>query len=262
MPQPYTRSSKRNLGQNSVARILPCKKLDIADPIKWLALGWQDLTRAPRISLFFGVFFVIAPWSIVYLVSLTGWYLVIFPALIGFMLIGPFLAAGLYDVSREFSKGRHPQLLHCVKAINRNAINEWAFGFLLMVIMVFWLKLASIIHTVYPPYLNENLHNLMPFLLVGTIVGISFTTLVFCISVFTQPILMARQVDLATAVLTSMNTVWQNKLPMFIWACTICMSVGIGFVTGFIGFMLLMPLIGYASWHGYRDALENVADLA
>ena len=68
---------------------------------------------------------------------------------------------------------------------------------------------------------------------------------------------MERQVDLATAVLTSLNAVWLNKLPMFIWAAIIFTTVAIGFVTGFIGFIILMPIIGYASWHAYIDCIQT-----
>lgn len=80
--------------------------------------------------------------------------------------------------------------------------------------------------------------------------------LVFFISAFTQPILMERRVDLATAVLSSMNAVWVNKLPMAIWALMILTAVGIGFVTYFFAFLILMPLIGYATWHAYIDTIE------
>jgi uncharacterized membrane protein len=77
------------------------------------------------------------------------------------------------------------------------------------------------------------------------------------ITAFTQPILMERKVDLATAVLTSVNAVWLNKVPMLIWGAIIFTTVAIGYVTGFIGFIVLMPIIGYASWHAYIDAIET-----
>jgi len=68
---------------------------------------------------------------------------------------------------------------------------------------------------------------------------------------------MERQVDLATAVLTSMNAVWSNKVPMLIWGSIIFAAVAVGFVTGFIGFIILMPIIGYASWHSYIDTIAT-----
>jgi uncharacterized membrane protein len=242
---------------SGIARVIPCKKLALSDPFHWLALGIRDAQRAPVLTLFFGVIFAAIPWFITYLVELTGWHLVIMPAIVCFILLGPFLAAGLYDVSWELEKHHVPSLWHSVKAIKRNAVNEWGLGIMLLVLMIFWLRVASVIHALYPEYLDPNWENLLPFLAVGTVVGAGFTLLVFFLCAFTQPILMERKVDLATAVLTSMNAVWSNKGPMLMWAMIILIAVLIGFATWFIGFLILMPLIGYATWHGYIDTIET-----
>ncbi|GGO72901.1 DUF2189 domain-containing protein [Bowmanella pacifica] len=256
MSHSFKETPHNAITDSGIARVIPCKELDLGDPLKWLALGWRDIMRAPLLTAFYGVIFTAIPWLITYMVALTGWHLVILPSIVCFMLIGPFLAAGLYDVSWELEKGHSPSLWHSIKAIKRNAVNEWGLGILLLVLMIFWLRVASIIHALYPPYLEENLENLLPFLALGTVVGAGFTMLVFFISVFTQPILMERRVNLATAVLTSMNAVWVNKTPMMVWALIIASAVGIGFVTGFAAFIILMPLIGYATWHGYIDTIE------
>jgi uncharacterized membrane protein len=163
----------------------------------------------------------------------------------------------MYDVSWEIEKNHRPSLWHSVKAIKRNAVNEWGLGILLVVLMIFWLRVASMVHALYPPYLDENFENILPFLAVGTVVGAGFTLLVFFISAFTQPILMERKVDLATALLTNMNAVWTNKAPMMLWAFIILVAVLIGFATWFVGFVFFMPLIGYATWHGYIDTIET-----
>lgn len=257
MSERFDETPHNAIVDSQIARVIPCKKLSMSDPFKWLVLGVKDATKAPILTLFFGVVFAAIPWFITYLVQLTGWHLVIMPAIVCFMLIGPFLAAGMYDVSWELEKHHVPSLWHSVKAIKRNAVNEWGLGILLMVLMIFWLRVASMIHALYPPYLDENLENLLPFLAVGSVVGAGFTLLVFFLSVFTQPILMERKVDLATAVLTSMNVVWTNKAPMMLWAFIILLAVLIGFATWFVGFVFLMPLIGYATWHGYIDAIET-----
>jgi uncharacterized membrane protein len=242
---------------SGIARVIPCKKLALSDPFHWLALGIRDAQRAPVLTLFFGIIFAAIPWFITYLVELTGWHLVIMPAIVCFILLGPFLAAGLYDVSWELEKHHVPSLWHSIKAIKRNAVNEWGLGIMLLVLMIFWLRVASVIHALYPEYLDPNWENLLPFLAVGTVVGAGFTLLVFFLCAFTQPILMERKVDLATAVLTSMNAVWSNKGPMLMWAMIILVAVLIGFATWFIGFLILMPLIGYATWHGYIDTIET-----
>ena len=257
MSHSFDKQPHNAITDSGIARVIPCKELDWSDPVKWLGLGFKDVLKAPFITIFYGLLFAFVPWSITYLVQLTGWHLVILPSMVCFMMLGPFLAAGLYDVSWELEKGHKPTFFHSLKATHRNAVNEWGFGLLLLVTMIFWLRVASMIHALYPPYLDPNLENLLPFLAVGTGVGILFTSFVFVISAFTQPILMERKVDLATAVLTSVNAVWVNKGVMTLWAGIIFTAVLIGFVTGFFGLVLLMPLIGYASWHAYIDVIET-----
>ncbi len=257
MSHHFKETPQNAITESGIARVIPCKELDVGDPIKWLSLGLRDLLRTPGLTVFYGVIFAVIPWFIAYLVEMTGWHLVILPAIVCFMLIGPFLAAGLYDISWELEKGHKPTLSHSLHAIKRNAVNEWGFGVLLTVLMIFWLRVASLIHALYPEYMDDSLESLLPFLVLGSIVGAAFTGIMLFISAFTQPILMERKVDLATAVLTSINAVWVNKVPMLIWGAIIFSAVAIGFVTGFIGFILLMPLIGYASWHAYIDAIET-----
>ncbi|MGB3725946.1 MAG: DUF2189 domain-containing protein [Glaciecola sp.] len=257
MSQKIENAEDNAITTSGIARVIPCKELDKFDCFKWLALGMNDFKKAKTISVTYGVIFTLIPLAISYLVATSGWYLVIFPAMICFMLLGPYLAAGLYDVSWQFEKQHKPSLRHSFKAMSRNAVNEWAFGILLMVLMIFWLRVASIIHALYPSYLEMTFENLWPFLSLGTAVGAGFATIVFFISAFTQPILLERKVDLATAVLTSMNAVWRNKLPMFVWACVILFSVFLGFVTFFAAFIVIMPVLGYATWHGYIETIET-----
>lgn len=254
---------------SNIARVIPCKELDWGDPFKWLKLGFRDMLKAPHITAFFGVVFALVPYLIYYLVELTGWHLVIMPALVCFMLIGPLLAAGLYDVSWELEKGHVPSIWHSIKAVSRNLVNELAFGILLMVIMIFWLRCAAIIHAFYPEFpgesLAEQINNMLPFLTIGSLVGSFFVLVVFFISAFTQPTLMERKVDLATAVMTSVSAVWLNKGVMAVWASIICGFVAFGFVVGILldpilgfgSFIFSMPLIGYATWHAYIDTIET-----
>jgi len=257
MSHQFKKEQHNAITDSDIARVLPCKELDLSDPFKWLSLAYRDWRQAKGLASLYGVVFALIPMIITFLVGVSGWHVVIFPALICFMLLGPYLAASLYDISREIEHHHKPSLAHCAKAIKRNAVNEWAFGVLLLVLMIFWLRIASILHVLYPPYLEPNLINLLPFILAGTAVGVILLGIVFMISAFTQPILMDRRVDLATALLTSINAVWLNKTVMLIWAGIILLTVVIGFLTAFIGFIFLMPIIGFASWHAYIDCIET-----
>ena len=101
MSQHFKETPQNAITESGIARVIPCKELDVGDPIKWLSLGLRDMLRTPGLTAFYGVMFAVIPWLITYLVAMTGWHLVIMPAIVVFMLIGPFLAAGLYDVSGE-----------------------------------------------------------------------------------------------------------------------------------------------------------------
>ncbi len=250
-------SEENAITTSGIARVIPAAKLDKFACFKWIALAINDFKNAKLISFTYGLIFTLIPIGIFFLVEASGWYLVIFPAMISFMLLGPYLAAGLYDVSWQFEKKHKPSLRHSLKAMSRNAVNEWAFGVLLMVLMIFWLRVASIIHALYPSYLEPTFVNIWPFLVLGTVVGAGFSALVFFISAFTQPILLERKVDLATAVLTSMNAVWKNKTACFIWGAVILFSVFLGFITFFVAFIVIMPLLGYATWHGYIETIHT-----
>jgi len=254
------KQAQRSQKGKTFARVIPCNTIAYANIGKWLFLGWQDMKSAPFIAMSYGLLFAAIPWFISYLVSLTGQHLVILPALVCFVMLGPVLAAGLYDVSWELEKGHLPSFRHSAKAMSRNSVNEWAFALLLLVIMIFWLRIASLIHALYPPYIDENFESLLPFLTLGTLVGVAFTGLVFFITAFTQPVLMERRVDLATAVMTSINAVKTNFNVMMLWAGVILLSVLLGFATFFVGFVFLMPLIGFASWHAYIDTIAVKKD--
>lgn len=256
MSEHFKEAQHTAITDSGISRVIPCKKLEPSDPFKWLKLGLKDMLKAPVLSVFFGLLFAAIPWFITYLVAKTGWHLVIMPAMVCFMLIGPFLAGALYDIAWEMEKGHTPTLWHAIKSIKRNIVNEIGFGILLMVFMIFWLRVATMIHALYPEN-TDNIESLANFLILGTVVGAAFAVAMFFITAFTQPILMERKVDLATALLTSVNTVWLNKIPMLVWGCIIGSSVLIGFATGFFGFIVLMPLIGFATWHGYIDTIET-----
>ena len=156
---------EENAIENSgISLVIPSAKLENYACFKWISLAIKDYKKAKFISLAYGIIFTLIPFGISSLVYSSGWYLVIFPAMICFMLLGPYLAAGLYDVSWQFEKNKKPTLSHSLKAMSRNAVNEWAFGIMLMVLMIFWLRVASLIHALYPSYLEPTFGNIWPFL--------------------------------------------------------------------------------------------------
>jgi uncharacterized membrane protein len=102
-------------------------------------------------------------------------------------------------------------------------------------------------------------NELLSFFAIGTVVGSLFALVTFAASAFSLPMLIDRRVDSVTAVVTSVNAVLRNKKVMLVWAAIIVASVAIGFATALIGLIVTMPLIGHASWHAYREAIDGSA---
>ncbi|NLS12872.1 DUF2189 domain-containing protein [Vibrio sp. SM6] len=239
------------------ARTIKCHRVEAYEPINWLILGCRDFFAMPIISGFYGLCFMAAAVAIVLLIQWQGTHLVIMPALIIFMLIGPFLALGLYDASWACEKGHQPSLLHSMRAIGRNSVSQWAFAVLLAVAMMFWMRIGALLHALYPSVTGAPWQDFLPFLLIGSAVGIVLATIVFAISAFSIPLMMERRVDMMTAVFTSVNAVRSNLLAMALWAAIIGLGVLIGFATFGVGMLITIPILGYGTWHAYRNVISR-----
>lgn len=243
--------------QTTFARCLECNKVGIFAPFHWLALGFKDMANAPILSLVYGVVFSLIPVAILYFVYQSGTHLVILPATVAFALIGPAFAVGLYDIAWELEKKHKPTLSHSLKSMFRNPVGEWGFAVLLMVIMIIWMRLAALVHALYPSHSSPSLEELSAFLTLGSFIGAVMLGSVFAISAFTPQIMMERRVDIMTAVISSINAVKENVPAMIVWALCIVTFVAIGFLTGATGFIIIMPLLSYASWHGYIAIIKH-----
>ena len=239
------------------ARTIPCNELNVSAPFHWLSLGLQDFIRVPLISGFYGLCFMAAAIGIVLLVQWQGTHLVVMPSLIVYGLIGPFLALGLYDAAWELEKGHKPKLLHSMKAIGRNSSSQWAFAVLLAVCMIFWMRIAALLHALYPSVQGAPITDFLPFLVIGSLVGFVLAAIVFSISAFSIPLMMERRVDMMTAVFTSFNAVKTNIPAMIVWAGIICGGILIGFATYGIGMFFTIPILGYGTWHAYHEAIRK-----
>ncbi|MFC3034790.1 DUF2189 domain-containing protein [Pseudoalteromonas fenneropenaei] len=250
---PATHSAQKS----DFARCFESNKISAFAPFHWLALAFRDMARAPILSLFYGVVFASIPAAILWFVYQSGSHLVILPAAVAFALIGPAFAAGLYDVAWELEKGHTPTLSHSLRSMFRNPAGEWGFAILLMVIMVVWMRLAALVHALYPNVPNPSLEELSAFLTLGSLIGGVLMVSVFAISAFTPQIMMERRVDIMTAVVSSMHAVRANVPAMIVWGLCIVFFVLLGFATGAAGFIVIMPMLSYASWHGYIAIIKT-----
>lgn len=240
-------------GQNYITSY----KIGTFEPYRWLLLAFNDFYRAPLLSLAFGAVFSVIPAVILFLVYSTGNWMYLLPGAMAFSLIGPAFASGLYDVAWELEKGHKPTLKHSLKSLWRNPVGEWSFAVILLILMLAWMRLAGLIYVLYPAHANPTLSDMSAFLMLGTLVGAAMTGIGFAVSAFTPQILLERKVDVMTAVISSVNAVRNNLTAMIFWAALVFGLVLIGFLFQAVAFIVIMPLLSYASWHGYIAVIKT-----
>lgn len=225
-------------------------------PLKWIALGAEDMKKSPAVSLTYGFALTLLSLTLSYLTWSFGTLGLYLGMATGFMLIGPVLAIGLYSVSCQIEQGRKPVLGYCMKEGSGHLKDMLIYSFMLLVVFLLWARSATVIHIFFPENAEYELLDLALFLGIGSVIGAIFSTIVFTTSAFSLPMIMDRKTDAITAVVTSINAVISNKKTMLLWALIIISFVAVGFLTFFVGFIVFLPLIGHATWHAYRDTVD------
>jgi len=236
---------------------------DRSDLAYALQRGWQDFWRAPGYGLFFSLVYVLGGWVLLGAVMLGGqlWWMI--PALAGFPILGPFVACGFYAVSARLEAGQ--------PLVARNILGViWAeknrqIPMMSAVIVVFFLVWNFLSHMIFALFLGTtSLTNIstspqvfltpqgLAMLGFGTAVGAVFAGLLFALTVVSLPLMMDREVDFVTAMLTSVACVRASPLVMLGWGALIAVALGLGMATGFLGLFVVLPMFGHASWHLYR----------
>ena len=243
-------------------------------PLRWLALGAHDLLRAPTVGLLHGL--AMAGFGAVLLLLAHDRFWFLAGAFSGFLVVAPVLAVGLYAVARAL-ENRAPAGTALVWRTwlswrgTGGRPHDWRlvrFGALLALAGTGWVLTSAALITWLAPQpvrapvdflrhvvLAEDPTLFALWLLLGGVLAAP----VFASSVITLPLLQDRRIGLLDAVLTSWRVVLANPLPMAVWATLIGLCVMLGFVTALLGLVVLLPVLGYASWHAYRDCVDASA---
>ncbi|TVT75578.1 MAG: DUF2189 domain-containing protein [Denitromonas halophila] len=233
-------------------------------PLDWLQRGWSDMRDNLSASLAYGLFF-----------ALVGYLLLMFAAprpylfstaISGFLLIGPLAAAGLYEISRRHEAGERTSLRASLAGLRQRADVLFHFGILLALMLIVWERVSAV---VFALFYADNVPDLSNFfqsiffsgdytvlVLAYIAVGGILATVVFSATVIAIPMMMGRDTDMMTAMATSIRAVATNPLPMLVWAVLIVVLMLLGFATLMVGMAILLPLLGHASWHAYRDLVD------
>jgi uncharacterized membrane protein len=258
---------------NALPFVAPCRTLGTWEPIGWLGHAWDDFKSAPRQSLTYGAVVVLLSWALAYIAIRYGGYFELLALVSGFILVAPLLAVGTYSISEQIERGLQPSLRRCFVEERRAFGNLMVFALILLVVFLVWARAGSAIHVFMPlDETSPDWRDYLQFFGIGSAVGSIFALVVFSAAAFSLPMLVDRRADSVTAVVTSVNAVLRNKPAMAVWAALIVLAVAPGFALLFLGrdrgaslalVMLLLgvtlPLIGHATWHGYRETIDASA---
>ncbi len=227
-----------------------------------LRRGWADFRKAPLFGLVFALVYVALGWVLGLITWVTGQsYWLIFAA-VGFPLVGPFAAVGLYDVSRRIQQNRPLDLYQIFGVVAKQSKRQLpSICAIIIMVFLFWFFLAHMIFALFlglstmtnvsssfGVYLTPNG---LAMLGVGSAVGGAFALLLYMITVISMPLLLDREVDFVTAMITSFQTVAGNPVPMLAWAVLIAGMTFVAMLPWFLGLFIVLPILGHATWHLY-----------
>lgn len=233
-------------------------------PVDWLRLGWRDLWAHPTISLFYGVAFCAMAVALGAVFRARPEYTMTLAS--GCLLVGPFLALGLYEVSRRRELGLQPGFLSsmtCWKGHLRSMgmlvgvliVLEllWGRASLVVIAVFFNTGMPSSVGVMQAVFNPDNLE----FVAAYTVVGGIFAALVFGMSVVSIPMILDRDTDAISAALGSLEVVFTNTGVMVLWGVMIVLLVAMSLLLPWaLGLVVVGPLLGHASWHAYRGSIR------
>jgi uncharacterized membrane protein len=260
----------------SVMPPLPRKKvwshnLPISAAFRWFGAGWRDFATKPWLSLAYGFLVYAVSIGIVFGLFAFNLDYILFPALAGFMVVGPLLAIGLYEKSRRLAVGL-PVNLSAMILVRPASNGQVLFtGVLLCLLMLLWMRAAVIVYALFfglRPF--PGLGHIVPVLFgtpvgwamlgVGGAIGALFAAFSFAVSAVSIPMLLNERVDALTAMGSSVAYVWHNLPAMLVWGGIVLTFFLLSLATGLIGLIVAFPVLGHGTWHAYRAVRPGLGD--
>ena len=253
-------TDQASFAKETMPFVAPCRTLSPLAPFRWLRMGIEDLRRAPRESMLYGLIMA----AIMAVVSLFAWvygtHWLMLAMLGGFVFIAPLTCIGLYAISAQLERDQPVSLIRTLRAaFKRHLGNEMVFAVALLILFLVWARAGTMVSVFIPQSGNPDFADLVTYLSVGSVVGAVFALVTFSASAFSLPMIMHRDVDSITAIVTSINAVLRNKRTMLVWLSLIVAGLLIGLLTAFIGLVVILPVIGFGVWHGYLETIDASA---
>lgn len=247
-------------------------KVTVDDITGSLKDGFSDFLTRPVMSGFFGVFYAVFGLLFIWALVWLGQIWMIIPAAIGFPLVAPFAAAGLYEMSRRLQKNEPfgwSEIVTVMASQRKREMGWMAF----VTLFIFWvwiyqvrLWLALILQNSSFSDLDGFLNTIFftpqgwTFLAIGTCVGAFLSAVLFTVTVIAMPMLLDREIDFVTAMLTSIRVVTENPVVMLAWAAIISVVMLLSLVPAFLGLIVTLPVLGHTTWHLYQRAVAPLEE--
>jgi uncharacterized membrane protein len=243
-----------------------------SDLFQSLARGVDDFAATPSHAVFLCVIYPLLGLFLIGMTLGNSMLPLAFPVAAGFALVGPLAAIGLYELSRRREAGLDSSSSHALDVLHSPSLGAIvALALLLMAIFLIWIAVANAIYVANFGYgapasirqFADDVFNTSAgwtLIAVGTGVGFLFAVLVLSISAISFPLLLDRNVGAAVAVLTSIRVVAANPMTMALWGLIVAALLLIGSIPFFLGLTVVMPVLGHATWHLYRKAVETDSD--
>ncbi len=265
-------SEQRPKGAQAGPKIggLHVKAVSPGDLFAALSAGWRDFLAAPFVSVAIAAVYTIGGWLIAACLLVVNLPYLIYPVAMGFALIAPFVAVAFYAVSHRLQQGEQPRLGEVWTSVRGAARRDVRWMALITAFAFFiWMDLAAMLTLTFFGAEALNLRNLVSlilstsegftFLIAGHVLGAVIAFLVFSISVVSFPILYDRDLDLMTAIITSLRLVATSPMTMAVWCAIIAVSVVGAVCTGLVLLPVVLPVLGYATWHLYQKAVVGAS---
>lgn len=260
----YQGRTMKNIAALHTAGANTVPTINFTDPLRWLSKGWRDFRRTPILSGAYGLTIAGLFYATTYAAGQVP--VLVMSFITGFLLIAPFLATGIYELSRRLERDEQPSLSMMLATGRHNFWSIASFGIALALILLAWGRLTGIMFALSFPNLGPENYlltwdtvfssgGLYLFVLV-TAVSLILGAVTFAMSAVSLPLLIDKPVDVITAVATSVRSVLDNLPAMTLWAVLIALLTALGVATLYIGLAITLPLVAHATWHAYRSLVR------
>ncbi len=247
------------------------REIKVADVAEALAQGFRDFRAAPLYGLAIGALYAGGGMLVVLSVTALGMSYLAYPLAAGFALIGPFVAVALYEISRRLEAGQPLSIAAIFSVIRGRSEIGW-MAFVTLFVFVIWMYQVRLLIALllginasfssFQQFITVVLttNEGLLFLAIGNLDGAILSLVLFSLTVVSFPLLLERDVDFVTAMITSVRAVVKSPVPMLGWAATIVLLMIVSVLPTFLGLVFTLPILGHTTWHLYRKIVGPVAE--